>query len=151
MKKQILILTVSLLTLLSCKEDLWKGDYYEVVPDTFSFKDREMEIQVMENTTSFFISATKEDVVKEAYVTVDHEKSTAKHNFHYSLPECMYVKYGFAFPADKKETTFEVKIIPKNITEPITITFYDLNYLNINSNPEKYIDTLKVKLIPMIK
>lgn len=151
MKNVILILTVSLLTLSSCEKEKW-NPYYEPLLDSFSFTEKEMEVEVDGTTTSFFIYATKEDLLKTTDVGVDYTKSSAEINKHYKIPQKEFQGYGFSFPADQKKATFEVTVVPENITTPVVITFCHQNlFPNGNANPEKYIDTLRVKLIPVVK
>lgn len=148
MKKLILFFTASLLIFASCKEDLWERPYVDRAPDTFSFSQNEMEVEIDETTTSFFITATKEDTYRRVEVGVDYAKSSALINKHYKMPKMEYEGYGFLFPAEQKNASFEVEVVPENIKEPVVIVFCN-KFSYVNSNPEKFFDTLRVKLIPV--
>lgn len=146
-----LIVIVSLLTLASCKKDLWERPYSDYVPDTFSFTEREMEVEVHPTTTSFFITAIKDDMTRRVQVGADYSKSSALINKHYKMPKMEYNGYGFLFPVEQKSASFEVTVVPENITESVVIVFCNNSmFPNGNSNPEKFIDTLRVKLVPVI-
>lgn len=150
MKKQILIISMSFLSLISCKKETYT--YYEHTPDTFSFTEKEMAVEVTDKTTSFSFHVKKDDITNRFNVTVDYTKSSAIINKHYIIPKTDYGDYGFVFKPEKKNETFEVKVIPENIKEIVTITLCNTSmFPGANANPEKYFDTLRVKLIPTIK
>lgn len=155
MKKLIFILTLSLLTLVSCKKDehSYSSENYVSHPNTFSFDEEEVKIQITEEMTSFFINGTRRETVYDySFITVDHHyESTAKHRKHYLIPrnERQHT-YGYVFPADELTTKFEVEVYPSEIKEPLIITFYNRSNYYKEEN-SKDIDRIRVILIPQAK
>lgn len=149
MEKQFLFLVVlSFFMFTSCKdeEEIW----FEYTPDTFSFKEKEIEVEVSDETKSFKIFVNKDDMTKRVNIAVDYSTSSAVINEHYILPKTDYNEYGFVFQPEKKSDTFEVTLRPENIKDVVTIKFFNYSGFG-NANPEKYYDTLRVKLIPIVK
>ena len=154
MKKLIFILTLSLLTLVSCDKN--KHSYYDVNNishvNTFSFEEEEIEIQITDEMTSFFINGSRRETENDnSFITVEHSESTAKHRKHYLIPRNeYYYTYGYEFPAGELTTKFEVEVYPNEIKEPLVITFYNRSSYYKEENT-KDIDRITVTLIPKAK
>lgn len=147
---KLIMIFFAFTAMISCKKETYTD--YEYTPDTFSFTAKEMDVDVTDKTTSFSFHVKKDDAIKRFNVSVDYAKSSAIINKHYRIPKTDYNDYGFVFQPEKKNDTFEVKVLPENIKESVTITFCNASmFPGANANPEKYFDTLRVKLIPTIK
>lgn len=143
MKKQILILAMSLLTLVSCKKDdfTWRNDY-------FSFLSKTMEIPVYEDTEYFMLKGCQSRAlnrIREIEIGVYDERTTAIRGTHYELLDSLML-----FAVKAKESEIKVKLIRGSIITPLDLTLYHIFY-DPEKDSSKHIDTITVRLIPTIK
>lgn len=135
--KNFFLIMVTLLAV-ACEKNTFFPD------DTTTFTTNEMTVNVTPTTTSFSLVVKQKWGISHKNILFAPEKSTAIVNKHCYLPKELVV----LFPNKAKEATYNVEIYPKEIKEPLTMSFYLQG--SGGRIASEFIDTITVKLIPAL-